>query len=48
MEDGGHEAMVVQEDCCVAELWGENEEKVVRMHKEECSLPFMDIFGYEC
>jgi len=32
----------------VAELRQENEEKVVRMHGEECSLPFMDIFGYEC
>ena len=32
----------------VAELQGGNEEKVVRMLGEECSLPFMDIFYYEC
>ena len=31
----------------VAELQGENEEKVVRMRGEECSLSFMDIFSYE-
>ena len=32
----------------VAELRGENEENVVRIRGEECSLPFMDIFSYEC
>ena len=47
MEDGGYEAVGPQEDCCMAKLRGENEEKVVRMHGKECSLPFMDIFGYE-
>ena len=31
----------------VAELRGENEEYVVRMRGEECSLLFMAIFGYE-
>ncbi len=48
MEDDGYEAVGAQEDYCVAELRGENEEKVVRMRGEECSLPFMDIFSYEC
>ena len=47
MEDDGYKAVGAQEDCCVAELRGENEEKVVTMHEGECSLPFMDIFGYE-
>ena len=32
----------------IAELRGGNEEKVVRICREERSLPFMDIFGYEC
>lgn len=35
MEDGGYEAMGAQEDCCVAKLRGEAEEKVVRMRREE-------------
>jgi len=48
MGDGGYEAMGAQENYCVAELRGGNEEKVVRMCGGECSLPFMDIFGYEC
>lgn len=32
----------------IAELRGGNEEKVVRIRGEECSLHFMDIFDYEC
>jgi len=38
----GHKKVVV------ANLQGENEEKVVIIRGEERSLPFMDIFGYEC
>ena len=32
----------------VVELREENEENVVRMCEEECSLLSMAIFGYEC
>lgn len=32
----------------LAKLRGVNEEKVVRIRGKERSLPFMDIFGYEC
>lgn len=37
-----------QKKIVVVELQGENEERVVRMYGEECSIPLMDIFGYEC
>jgi len=48
VEDGVYEVVGAQENYCVAELQGGNEEKVVRMRREECSLFFMVVFGYEC